>query len=211
MGKTPWAPGAPALAAAARAVDAVVFRGESVDAALSTAADMGERAAVHAIALGTVRWYLRLAPAIESLLQRPQGVANPVRALLAAAAHQIEYSRNAPELTAHLAVDAARLLGAERSTGLVNAVLRRFVAERAARLGKVDATVPGRTAHPGWLVKEISRAWGELGTVSTRGQQRPPTDDPAPGPLAYDPGRLRRAGSQPRELTRKRYNGCRRP
>ncbi len=165
MGKTPWAPGAPALAAAARAVDAVAFRGESVDAALSTADDMGERAAVRAIALGTVRWYLRLAPAIESLLQRPAGVANPVRALLAAAAHQIEYSRNAPELTAHLAVDAARLLGAERSTGLVNAVLRRFVAERTARLAKVDATVPGRTAHPGWLVKEISRAWGDLGLI----------------------------------------------
>ena len=163
MGKTPWAPGAPALAAAARAVDAVVFRGESVDAALSTADDMGERAAVRAIALGTVRWYLRLQPAIESLLQRPAGVPHPVRALLAAAAHQIEYSRNAPELTAHLAVDAARLLGAERSTGLVNAVLRRFVAERAVRLAKVDATVPGRTAHPGWLVKEISRAWGEAG------------------------------------------------
>jgi 16S rRNA (cytosine967-C5)-methyltransferase len=163
LGKTPWAPGAPALAAAARAVDAVVFRGESVDAALSTADDMGERAAVRAIALGTVRWYLRLAPAVESLLQRPRGVANPVRALLAAAAHQIEYSRNAPELTAHLAVDAARLLGAERSTGLVNAVLRRFVAERAARLAKVDATVPGRTAHPAWLVREISQAWGERG------------------------------------------------
>jgi 16S rRNA (cytosine967-C5)-methyltransferase len=163
LGKTPWAPGAPALAAAARAVDAVVFRGESVDAALSTADDMGERAAVRAIALGTVRWYLRLAPAIESLLQRPAGVANAVRALLAAAAHQIEYSRNAPELTAHLAVDAARLLGEERTTGLVNAVLRRFVAERAARLAKVDATVPGRTAHPGWLVKEISRAWPDQG------------------------------------------------
>jgi 16S rRNA (cytosine967-C5)-methyltransferase len=144
-------------------VDAVVFRGESVDAALSTADDMGERAAVRAIALGTVRWYLRLAPAIESLLQRPAGVPNPVRALLAAAAHQIEYSRNAPELTAHLAVDAARLLGAERSTGLVNAVLRRFVAERAVRLAKVDATVPGRTAHPGWLVKETMRAWGDAG------------------------------------------------
>jgi 16S rRNA (cytosine967-C5)-methyltransferase len=144
-------------------VDAVAFRGESVDAALSTADEMGERAAVRAIALGTLRWYLRLVPAIESLLQRPQGVPNPVRALLAAAAHQIEYSRNAPELTAHLAVDAARLLGAERSTGLVNAVLRRFVAERAVRLAKVDATVPGRTAHPGWLVKEITRAWGEAG------------------------------------------------
>ncbi len=166
LGKTPWAPGAPALAAAARAVDAVAFRGESVDAALSTADDMGERAAVRAIALGTLRWYLRLAPAIESLLQRPQGVPNPVRALLAAAAHQIEYSRNAPELTAHLAVDAARLLGAERSTGLVNAVLRRFVAERASRLARVDATVPGRTAHPPWLVKELSRTWGEAGLAA---------------------------------------------
>jgi 16S rRNA (cytosine967-C5)-methyltransferase len=163
LAKTPWAPGAPALAAAARAVDAVVFRGESVDAALSTADEMGERAAVRAIALGTVRWYLRLQPAIESLLQRPQGVPNPVRALLAAAAHQIEYSRNAPELTAHLAVDAARLLGAERSTGLVNAVLRRFVAGRARLFAKVDATVSGRTAHPPWLVKEISRAWPEQG------------------------------------------------
>jgi 16S rRNA (cytosine967-C5)-methyltransferase len=163
LGKTPWAPGAPALAAAARAVDAVAFRGESVDTALATADDMGERAAVRAIALGTVRWYLRLAPAVESLLQRPQGVANAVRALLAAAAHQIEYSRNAPELTAHLAVDATRLLGAERTTSLVNAVLRRFVAERTALLAKVDATVPGRTAHPAWLVKAISRAWPPQG------------------------------------------------
>lgn len=159
MVRTPWAPGAPALAAAARAVDAVVFRGESVDAALSTADDMGERAAVRAIALGTVRWYLRIAPAIESLLTRPQGIANPVRALLAAAAHQIEYSRNAPELTAHLAVDAARLLGAERTTGLVNAVLRRFVAERGRLLAKVDLKLAARTAHPAWLVKELTRAW----------------------------------------------------
>jgi 16S rRNA (cytosine967-C5)-methyltransferase len=161
LAKTPWAPGAPALAAAARAVDAVAFRGESIDAALATADGMEERAAVRAIALGTVRWYLRLAPAIESLLERPRGVPNPVRALLAAAAHQIEYSRNAPELTAHLAVDAARLLGAERATGLVNAVLRRFVSERVARLKKVDANLPGRTAHPAWLVKELTRSWGE--------------------------------------------------
>ena len=188
MGKTPWAPGAPALAAAARAVDAVVFRGESVDAALSTADAMEERAAVRAIALGTVRWYLRLAPAVESLLQRPAGVPNPVRALLVAAAHQIEYSRNAPELTAHLAVDAARLLGAERSTGLVNAVLRRFVAERAVRLAKVDATVPGRTAHPGWLVKEVSRAWGEAGLAALDANNAHP-----PMTLRVDLARIARA------------------
>jgi 16S rRNA (cytosine967-C5)-methyltransferase len=173
--RTPWAPGAPALAAAARAVDAVVFRGESVDAALSTADDMGERAAVRAIALGTVRWYLRIAPAIESLLTRPQGIANPVRALLAAAAHQIEYSRNAPELTAHLAVDAARLLGAERTTGLVNAVLRRFVAERGKLFAKVDLKLAARTAHPAWLVKEFTRVWpGQAESILAANNAHPP-------------------------------------
>ncbi len=142
---------------------------------------MGERAAVRAIALGTVRWYLRLAPAIESLLQRPQGVPNPVRALLAAAAHQVEYSRNAPELTAHLAVDAARLLGAgvRRRPGQ-HAVPRRFVAAGARRCWrKSHATVPGRTAHPGWLVKEISRSWGAPG--ARRGCSMPTTPIP---PLA---------------------------
>ena len=89
---------------------------------------------MRAIALGCVRWYLRLAPAIESLLPRPEGVAREMRALLVATAHQIEYSRNPAETNANAAVDAARILGQQRAAGLVNAVLRRFVAERASCL-----------------------------------------------------------------------------
>jgi len=83
-----------------------------------------DRAAIRAITLGTLRWYLRLAPAVEELLETR--VASAVRALLNVAAHQIEYSRNVPEATVHAAVDAARLLGTPRATGLANAVLRRF-------------------------------------------------------------------------------------
>ena len=56
-----------------------------------------ERAAVRAITLGTLRWYLRLAPALEPLFSRPASVSSPLRSLLAAAAHQVEYSRNAPQ------------------------------------------------------------------------------------------------------------------
>ena len=59
----------------------------------------------------------------------------------------------------HAAVDAARLLGAQRATGLTNAVLRRFVAERAALLARVDAQLHARTAHPAWLVEQIAAAW----------------------------------------------------
>jgi 16S rRNA (cytosine967-C5)-methyltransferase len=158
LARTPWAPGAPALASAASVVEAVIERGKSADAALDA---QGDERAVRAVALGTLRWYLRLAPALDSLLERPAGVPGPVRALLVVAAHQVEYSRNVPESVVDTAVDAARLLRQVKSTGLVNAVLRRFVVERAALLERVDATPAGRTAHPRWLVERIEAAWGE--------------------------------------------------
>ena len=136
-------------------------QGRSADAALSGGDFAAERAAVRAIALGTLRWYLRLAPALEGLLKEPAGVAPSVRALLVVSAHQIEYSRNVPEHTVHAAVDAARILRGERATGLVNAVLRRYLAEHGALLAQVDAELPGRTAHPAWLVEQLAASWGE--------------------------------------------------
>jgi 16S rRNA (cytosine967-C5)-methyltransferase len=158
LAKTPWAPGAPVLAAAARVVEEVAS-GRSADAALAAADQGPDRAAVRAIALGTVRWYLRLTPAIEALLERPAALSAPLRALLAVAAHQVEYSRNAPEMSVHAAVDAARLLKAERATGLVNAVLRRFVGERAALFDRIDEQLPAHTAHPSWLIDALQAAW----------------------------------------------------
>jgi 16S rRNA (cytosine967-C5)-methyltransferase len=137
----------------------VTERGVSADALPKEAAG----SAVRAIALGSIRWYLRLAPAVAPLLARPAGVAPLIRALLVAGAHQVEYSRNAPEASVHACVDAARVLHAERAAGLVNAVLRRFVAERATLLHAVDAGLPGRTAHPAWLVAKVLEAWPQEG------------------------------------------------
>ncbi len=170
-----WAPGAAALADAARAVSTVVFDGRSSDEALRAYDESSQRAAVRAIALGTFRWYLRLAPAIDRLLSRPDGVANEIRALLAVSAHQIEYSRNAPQATAHAAVDATRILRQGRASGLVNAVLRRFVAEKATLLGQVDRKLSGRTAHPQWLVKLLEEAWPNAAeTILTANNEHPP-------------------------------------
>src|SRR5437764_14837998 len=77
--RTPWAPGAPALAAAARAVDEVVSSGRSAETALAAHEGDAHRAAVRAIALGTIRWYLRLAAALDLLLKHPAGVTGTVR------------------------------------------------------------------------------------------------------------------------------------
>jgi 16S rRNA (cytosine967-C5)-methyltransferase len=168
-------PGAATLAEVARALVAVASVGQSSVKALAASENSSNRAAVRAITLGSLRWYLRLSPAVESLLDRPAKVTPDIRALLVASAHQIEYSRNAPELTVHLAVEAARLLGRYAATGLVNAVLRRFVSERKALLLSIDADLAGRTAHPDWLVAELLRSWpDEVQMILDGGNQHPP-------------------------------------
>ncbi|HZO21457.1 MAG TPA: hypothetical protein VFB37_03060, partial [Steroidobacteraceae bacterium] len=60
--RTRWAPGSAALAEAARAVAAVAFDGNSSDEALRPHEDAREGPAVRAITLGSLRWFLRLAP-----------------------------------------------------------------------------------------------------------------------------------------------------
>jgi 16S rRNA (cytosine967-C5)-methyltransferase len=170
------APGAETLAHAALAVHAVVHEGRSADVALEAAQARTDRAAVRAITLGTLRWYLRLAPAIEPLLNRPFAELSPrLGALLVSAAHQVEYSRGAPEAQVHLAVDASRIAGEGRASGVVNAVLRRFVAQRAELLARVDADAAGRHAHPRWLVDAIGAAWGaHAEQILAANNQHPP-------------------------------------
>jgi 16S rRNA (cytosine967-C5)-methyltransferase len=170
------APGAETLAQAALAVHAVVHEGRSADVALESAHSRADRAAVRAITLGTLRWYLRLAPAIGPLLSRPFEELSPrLAALLVTAAHQVEYSRGAPEAQVHLAVDASRVAGEGRASGVVNAVLRRFVAQRADLLARVDDDAAARHAHPRWLVDAIGAAWGERAErILAANNQHPP-------------------------------------
>jgi 16S rRNA (cytosine967-C5)-methyltransferase len=153
-------PGARALAEAARAVAAVV-RGRSADEALAGSEAGPQRSAIRAVALGTIRWYLRLQPAVDALLSSPGTLAREIHALLVTAAYQVEYSRDAPALVVNLAVDAARVLAQPRAAGVVNAVLRRFVRERGALLPRLDTNPAVRAAHPAWLVAALSDSWPE--------------------------------------------------
>jgi 16S rRNA (cytosine967-C5)-methyltransferase len=181
------APGAETLARAALVVEDVVHLGRSSDVALEAAHDRTDRAAVRAIALGTLRWYLRLVPALAPLVSRPFAELSPrLAALLVTAAHQVEYSRGAPETQVHLAVDASRVIGEGPASGMVNAVLRRFVAQRAELLAAVDADLAGRHAHPRWLVDAFVDAWGEhTGAMLAANNRHPPMV------LRVDPAQMR--------------------
>jgi 16S rRNA (cytosine967-C5)-methyltransferase len=170
----PENPGAQALAGAARAVAAVV-RGRSADEALTGSEASSLRPAVRAIALGTMRWYLRLRPAVDALLSRPGTLARDIHALLVTAAHQIEYSRDAPALVVNLAVDATRVLGQPRAAGLVNAVLRRFVRESQTLLAPAGAESAVGAAHPDWLFEALADAWpGDYSRILQANNSHPP-------------------------------------
>jgi 16S rRNA (cytosine967-C5)-methyltransferase len=180
------APGAETLAHAALAIHAVVFEGRSADAALEPARERADRAAVRAIALGTLRWYQRLAPAVAPLLNRPFDELSPkLAALLVTAAHQVEYSRGAAEAQVHLAVDASRVVGEGRASGVVNAVLRRFVAQRSELLAAADTELARRHAHPQWLVDELQSEWGGRAVEIMEANNRHP-----PMVLRVDPAQM---------------------
>lgn len=156
------APGAATLAAAATAVAQVAAAGKSADDALAAAHERTDRSAVRAIALGTLRWYLRLRPAVARLVQRSfDALAPELSALLVAGAHQIVYARTPVQTSVHLAVEASRLIGAAHASGFVNAVLRKFVAQQAELLAAVDTDPATRGAHPAWFVDRLAAAWGE--------------------------------------------------
>lgn len=137
----------------------MVLAGHSADTALAVFEASPRRAAVRAITLGSIRWYLRLRAAIDRLLSRPRTLSRDVHALLVTAAHQIEYSRNVPQQTVHAAVDAVRLLRHAHASGLVNAVLRKLVAQREAVFRQVDQDPACRSAHPRWLIDALRAAW----------------------------------------------------
>ena len=82
----------------------------------------------------------------------------------------------------HLAVDASRVIGEGRASGVVNAVLRKFVAQRVELLAVSDAIPAQRHAHPRWLVDALRAAWGERAERNPRRQQ-PASADGAAGSI----------------------------
>jgi 16S rRNA (cytosine967-C5)-methyltransferase len=159
--RTEYAPGATVLAAAARALDAVVRDGGCTAEVALRQLDIppAERGAVRALHSGTLRWYLRLAPLVEALLKPGQRMAPQVAAVLTVALHQIEYSRARPESVVNIAVDAVRALGHGNASGFTNALLRRYLRERDELLKRIDRSEAARVAHPRWLLRVLGAVW----------------------------------------------------
>ena len=166
-------------AAAARVVGEVIEGGHNLDEALADV-KAGVPARAHpelqAWAYGTVRWWPRIERQLAALSTRPLAELDRLPlALLAVALFQIQHSPIPAHAIVHESVAATRLLGAAQASGFVNAVLRRYLRERA----RIDALVlkhpVGRYAHPRWLIERLQQDWpAEFGRMLDAANEHPP-------------------------------------
>ena len=201
--RPPAAPGAALRAQAARALAQVALDGVSLRHALAQAnpriADARDRALLAALLYAASRWWLRLDAAFAALLDKPlPPKAREVRALLVLGFAELDVLGHADYAVVASCVEAARTLGQPHYAGLVNAVLRRFLRERAA----LDATPRRRSRH-------APRASALADRCARRGLARARRRDPRrqQSRSAADAARQ----SSPRHARRNCSNACTRP
>ena len=133
---------------------------EAAGRALPQLSDSRDRALLTALTSEGARWWLRFDAALARLLDRPLPKReSAVHALLVLGLVQIEVLR-LPEYAAVAAtVDAMRALGRPRYAGLANALLRRWLRERAELSRQLDGDAITRHAIPAWMLQALRDDW----------------------------------------------------
>ena len=153
--------GVRARAVAAEIVDAVLFSGQSLDAAIvakEIEVPPDERAMLRLLSYGALRHHWQLQSWSRQLLSRPLRRRDRViNALLAVGLYQLEHTRIPDHAVVSQTVEAARQLERPKVASVVNACLRRF---RRDRIGPADAAnEEAHWNHPQWLIDTLRLDW----------------------------------------------------
>lgn len=154
--------GAPSRAAAALCVSSVK-EGKSLSEVLpfyTKDLDDRDKAFVQEIVFGTLRHMRLFSTTLNSLLEenlKPR--MNVAGALIICAMYQIIFTRVPAHAVVAATVGACALCKSRAYTGLVNAVLRRFLREGAHLIHSSDPCV--EQSFPSWLYAELKSDYGE--------------------------------------------------
>jgi 16S rRNA (cytosine967-C5)-methyltransferase len=172
------APSARSRAAAilAQVIDHGNSLSDVLPAALAGIAEPRERALAQELSFGTLRWFYRLRLVLDQLLKRPlRRRDGDLYCLMLSGLYQLTRM----DVPSHAAVDetveAARQLGKEWASGLVNAVLRGYQRDTARLDAVVARSREACFAHPAWLIDRLMQNWPEdWKHILAAGNQRPP-------------------------------------
>jgi 16S rRNA (cytosine967-C5)-methyltransferase len=162
---------------AARAVTRVLAEGAALRDALAGVDDgnaLRGRTLVQELAYGTLRHWGTLDAIAGELARKP--ITDPVlRSLIGVALYQLEHTRAPPFAIVDRAVAASGALVRPAAKALVNAMLRRFLRERAALREKVRADDVARWSYPQWWIDRVRRDHPrEWEAILEAGNSRPP-------------------------------------
>jgi 16S rRNA (cytosine967-C5)-methyltransferase len=153
--------GARLRAEAAKAVDAVVAQGRSLDAVfreLEEHIHQADLPLVKMLCYGTLRHHFRLRADLGKLLDRPLKARDSViESLLAVGLFQLSDTRIPDHAAVSMTVEAARLLRRPKYAGLINAVLRNFLRQGIGQQEPADDE--SRFNHPAWFIDTLRADW----------------------------------------------------
>lgn len=155
-----------------------VFTGRSYRQALGDAGHeelLPERQALAAeLALGALRWHYRHAALLKHLMDRPRPWGR-LGALLSVGLFQLSRTRIPDHAAVSSCVHAGKTLLGQARSGVVNAVLRRYLREKGRVEKAADQSLEGRYAHPEWLIRRLHGAWpGQWQSILHAGNRKPP-------------------------------------
>jgi 16S rRNA (cytosine967-C5)-methyltransferase len=114
-----------------------------------------QRGSIQELSYGVLRFYGQLDALLGFLLKKPLWN-DTLRCLLLVSLYQLVYSRTSPYAVVDNAVSASRHLEESRSAGgLVNAILRNFLRQKAALLEKAAESETARYSYPRWWIEKL--------------------------------------------------------
>jgi len=161
---------------AARVVRAVLAEGRSLGAALDVGAvaRSPDRALVHELAYGTLRFLGQLRAVVQRLVDRPLPDKD-VETLLLVAVYQLVHTAAPSHAVVDGAVGATVRSGKSSARGLTNAVLRGFLRRRGKVLAQIACDPEARFSYPLWWVDRVRSEYRERHeAILDAGNTRPP-------------------------------------
>ena len=115
---------------------------------------------VRSLSYGAIRGFFRFEAVLSRLLSQPlESIGGSPQVILCVALFELEDARSPEYAVVDAAVTTARALGLNKLTGLINAVLRRYLRERKALDTDLARDPIVRHAFPDWMAQRLRTDW----------------------------------------------------